>query len=1589
MPGAVTVGQLIVNLSANTADLKSDLAGTTATVKQSAQEMTNAWAGVTTSTGNVNAAGKALIATLKEQIATFGMTDQQLIQYKANLAGVGGEVQALNARLTGMKDAASAYGEEAKKAGAHTEQFSLSTAGARRELIVLAHEMSQGNYSKFGGSLLVLAERTNAASLLFSAAGLTLGALAAVIGLTGYELYKMHSEIDEFNKSLQLTGNFAGVTRDSLNSMSTSIQSSATGGVRKATEVLEGLAATGHFTSGAMLATGESALQFARLTGKSSEDVVKFFDGMSNGVTAWAETANKSYHFLSAAQYEHIATLEKEGNSQQAVILAMNLMNAGLDENAKHLSYWQKNAQGWTMILDAAGESMRKFAFPTVNEEIEKESTKLAKLREKFARIGPGIGGGDQIQADIVKQVKIVNDLMTQAVRERVAADQKSEQDLANLRAVAAQKDLDQIKTGLKTRDELRADAEAKIRKDAEIINANAMSNGKQIVETADDVARLVAASNAKYADKAVDDRAAQLNYALELEKANFQEQTGLYNERIKQLELYHSKFGLSDGAFYSGREAARAEYLQAAAAAYDKESDLVANFDNKNSKEEADSNRTLQKMFADYQKFVADMNGVASLDGANVLAAEQKAYDDMIAALDKAGQTSLKSIDDQIAKEKKHALEIGHTKEQIDRLMQAQQDAATADLESQSKAIEDLLKQQDLNGIARGIYEEQLVQINAQIAARKELAGILGSNAVLQADADAAKKATEEWSRANKKIGDDLASAIVDGGGHGVKKLVRDMELAFAKAVLQPILSPVTGAISSFLNPNAAQAQGGAGSGILGLASSASSANSLYKGASTAGNALFGSGSGTVASWLAGSSSVAPTSVAAANFAGAAGGDAIGTLASFEGWTTAASAAGAEAGAAAGASAAVAAGAAEAGAGAAGAGAVAVGGADAAAGTAAGFGPWGWAAAAAILAYVALSGDGPEQNTHLKFANDNAAGNISINERGNEGKTDAYIAGSGTSSLGTFGVASTLWTPAESETVQSFIKTVSQTDDALAQFMTTSEKASAAANLVGKTYTAQTGPEGSNQNANGQLDYVFAQRINNILDGVEPGLSALEAGFKGTSSELATEAEALLKYRAALKDSGEAVFGVKVTLQDIAALKLPTENTSAALIRVAGEFTSTNAVAQLFGKTGAEAFGAVGLASEAARAQLVLAAGGIDALASQTASFANNYLSDAEKAAAVMKPIAEQLSVLGYTGITTKDQFKQLVEGLDLSTAAGAKQYAALMQLQDGFAQAAAATEATAAASVQAAQDAQAAAANLAGQQADLQGQIYDMTHTAVEATARQRQVELDAMAASLRPLKERIYALTDERAAADAAATAAQAAAAADQAAADAIAKAQASAAAATQSFGNALADSITKAHDAAKAFRALNDALLIGDSSTLSPEQKYAEAKRQFDTADASGLQSAEKAFLDASKAWFGGSAGYAADFAAVLARNSSEAASQDATAAAIPGIWKNFMASVSGLNGSHANGLDYVPFDGYRAELHKGERVQTAAAVRNGDAAAQETNSLLREVLTELRADKTQRGAVADATLNKLGSVVDKLDDTKRVLAKATA
>lgn len=474
--------------------------------------------------------------------------------------------------------------------------------------------------------------------------------------------------------------------------------------------------------------------------------------------------------------------------------------------------------------------------------------------------------------------------------------------------------------------------------------------------------------------------------------------------------------------------------------------------------------------------------------------------------------------------------------------------------------------------------------------------------------------------------------------------------------------------------------------------------------------------------------------------------------------------------------------------------------------------------------------------------------------------------------------------------------------------------------------------------------------------------------------------------------------------------------------MRIAGDYAKLDSILAATGTT----FGPVGMASIAAREHLIELAGGIDKMNSQTNSFSQNFLSKAEQLAPVQKYVTDQLAAMGLQSLTTRDQFKDYVLGLansgKLATDAGAQQYTALLALADAFAKTHAATvdltkseqeiaderkdlqtrydqatltEAQLADKARAAIDghnlalydqtlaaeaAKNAADALASVNADYQKQIDDARKATMSA-AEVRAMETQGMAASTVALYDQLAAVKASN---------------------DAIKKAQDSAAVATRTFGDALVSSMNAARDAAKAFRDLNDSLLIGDSSALSPGDKYAEAKRQFETADASKLAAAEKAFLDASKAWFGGGAGYAADFAAVLARNSREASDQDASAAAMPGIWKLFQQQMAGAGAAHENG---GVASGWSLVGEKGPelvnftqpgRVYTAGQSREmmggSSTSMQETNALLRELIDKvdasLGADKTQRGAVGTAVLEKLDKVADKLDANKRALVRAT-
>lgn len=147
-------------------------------------------------------------------------------------------------------------------------------------------------------------------------------------------------------------------------------------------------------------------------------------------------------------------------------------------------------------------------------------------------------------------------------------------------------------------------------------------------------------------------------------------------------------------------------------------------------------------------------------------------------------------------------------------------------------------------------------------------------------------------------------------------------------------------------------------------------------------------------------------------------------------------------------------------------------------------------------------------------------------------------------------------------------------------------------------------------------------------------------------------------------------------------------ESASATLQRIVGDFQTVDAVMESLGRT----FGQVGLDSVAARERLIDLSGGMDAFVASTAYFQQNFYSDADKVAAIQKPLQESLAGIGMASLQTTEQFKNAVLALDLTTEKGAQQYATLMALAPQFKVVADYMAQAGAAAAQAAKDAAAA---------------------------------------------------------------------------------------------------------------------------------------------------------------------------------------------------------------------------------------------------------------------------------------------------------
>jgi len=444
-------------------------------------------------------------------------------------------------------------------------------------------------------------------------------------------------------------------------------------------------------------------------------------------------------------------------------------------------------------------------------------------------------------------------------------------------------------------------------------------------------------------------------------------------------------------------------------------------------------------------------------------------------------------------------------------------------------------------------------------------------------------------------------------------------------------------------------------------------------------------------------------------------------------------------------------------------------------------------------------------------------------------------------------------------------------------------------------------------------------------------------------------------------------------------------------LVRVANEQMQVNDVLAVLGKS----FNSTGLGAVKLSQDLIAAAGGLEKLTSGTAYFAENYLSEAERMAPITKSVSSAMTALGYSNVTTSEQFKALVLAQDLNTAAGQALYGQLIAIAEPFKQAADYAAELAAATGEFAAVAK-TASEIASEHRDLQQQLNELTKSDAELLAIQRAGIADVNKA----LFDQVQAAKAVVSAKDALATA-------------------------YDKEATAAKTAIEKSKAWVTTLNGLNANLALGNQSNLTPEQKYAEARAQFektlaaanagDTTAQSGLSAAEQAFLTASQVVNASDAKYAADYARVVAANEEalkwatvqvdlQQASYDALEAQVKGLITindslltvaqaiaNLPAAMSVSDGL---GVKFTEVPAATAMVASAAPAidysrYSAASNAGSDALAAEVKALRAEV-AGLRADQAkQTGALIQSNEQANAKAADKVVDGVQKSATASA
>ncbi|QFS64832.1 phage tail length tape measure family protein [Delftia tsuruhatensis] len=703
--------------------------------------------------------------------------------------GIGGDVmEPILAQLRAVEAAQAAAAGAATKGLGTMGVSAAQTAAALRQVpaqftdIVVSLQAGQAPLTVLlqqGGQLKDMFGGTAAAAKALG--GYVMGLVspltlvAAAGAATAVAFHQGAQENEAFVRSIALTGNASGVTTSQLREYARQIDS-VVGTQAQAASGLADFVAAGVRGGDELRRYTQTAIEWEKLTGQAVSKTADQFASLQKDPLAAVIKLNEGTNFLTVSVYEQIKALEDQGRKADASKVAMDALDGAMRERGKtikdSLGYIER---GWNAIKGAASDAwdamLNVGRAATINDQlavVQKElSALLAQSESGFGETGSGAATG-RSNAAYVRKIKERIDalkaeewaLYEKADAEKVAAMQREE----STRRMQALLDFDKDYAKALEKETTLQEKLAKVRREGEAAGKSE-SEIKQVLTYVTEQHNKANQAGAKAAKE----------HAKELA-----EQAKVYAELAGLSSTYYAELARGQKALANGNMT-QAQYIKYVEDLIKKQPFAIAL-----AKEEEKARRDLQKAIED------------DIKQADRLADKR--------------QAAIKSAEDAVRKarqeEEAHAL------------------AAAANI-TLAEAVERLTiarLEEQLQMARMGTESQATIDaLERELAARKELLGVLQQKGFREANKKAADDAAKDWDKTAQTISRTLSDYIMAGGKDAAQYLKR----LFANLVLEPVVQAVMGGIFG------GGGAGAAASGVVGSAGSGIVSNLLFGGMS------------------------------------------------------------------------------------------------------------------------------------------------------------------------------------------------------------------------------------------------------------------------------------------------------------------------------------------------------------------------------------------------------------------------------------------------------------------------------------------------------------------------------------------------------------------------------------------------------------------------------------------------------------------------------------------------------------------------------------------------------------------------------------